>query len=82
MLIQAPPQKPRPVDLGDDGDLRRVHFTLRLWSLTGVTILITAWLSTLGLVPAILAIVTAKHVLVAILAMGLGIDARKPAPVR
>lgn len=82
MLSQAPPQEPRPIALGDDGNIRRLNFTLRLWTLTGLTVLITAWLSTLGLVPAILALVTAKHVLVAILAMGLGIDAHKPAATR
>jgi hypothetical protein len=34
----------------------------------------TAWLCTLGAIPAILALVVAKHVLVAILLMGLGLD--------
>ena len=41
-----------------------------------LTILVTAWLVTLGPLPAVLALVTAKHVLVAILVMGLGVDKR------
>jgi hypothetical protein len=40
-----------------------------------VTVLVTAWLCTLGPIPAILGLMTAKHVLVAILVMGLGVDA-------
>lgn len=78
MLIKTPPQQPPRVALGDDDGLRRLRSTLRLWALTGLTIMVTAWLMTFGLVPAILALVTAKHVLVAILVMGLGVDARQP----
>lgn len=60
----------------DDGDgLSRVH--LRLWQLgwTSATILVTVWLMTLGPIPGVIGVVVAKHVLVAILVMGLGIDA-------
>ena len=39
------------------------------------TVLATAWICTMGAIPAIFALVTAKHVLVAIMAMGLGINA-------
>jgi hypothetical protein len=48
----------------------------RLWqlTLTALTVLITTWFCTLGPIPAILAIMVAKHVLVAILVMGLGVD--------
>jgi hypothetical protein len=42
---------------------------------TLITLLVTAWLCTLGAIPAIIALVAAKHVLVAILLMGLGVDA-------
>jgi hypothetical protein len=50
---------------------------MRLWQLllTALTVLITGWFCTLGWVPAILALMVAKHVLVAILVMGLGVDA-------
>jgi hypothetical protein len=44
-------------------------------SATLATLLATAWLCSLGPIPAIIALVTAKHVLVAILIMGLGVDA-------
>jgi hypothetical protein len=72
----APPPTPPRVALGDNSGSGRVQ--LRLWQLwlTLVTVLITAWLITLGPIPAIIAIVTAKHVLVAILVMGLGVDAK------
>jgi hypothetical protein len=63
------------VALADNDDLHRLQ--QRLWQLllTLVTVLITAWCCTLGPIPAIIALMTAKHVLVAILVMGLGVDA-------
>lgn len=75
MHIAAPPEPPTLVALGDNDDRRHIHG--RLWQiwLTLLTVLATAWLCTLGPIPAVLALVTAKHVLVAILAMGLSIDA-------
>jgi hypothetical protein len=42
---------------------------------TVVTVLATTWFCTLGPIPAILALMVAKHILVAILVMGLGVDA-------
>jgi hypothetical protein len=42
---------------------------------TTITILATGWLCTFGAIPAIIAVCTAKHILVAILVMGLGVDA-------
>ena len=78
-IHMPPPPAPPRVALDDDGGLGRVQ--LRLWQLwlTLVTVLITAWLITLGPIPGIIAVVTAKHVLVAILVMGLGVDAKEPA---
>jgi hypothetical protein len=63
------------VALADDDGLNRVR--LRLWQVwwTVLTTLLTVWFITLGPLPAILALVTAKHVLVAILVMGLKVDA-------
>ncbi|HXG13080.1 MAG TPA: hypothetical protein VNK04_25200 [Gemmataceae bacterium] len=71
----APPPSPPRVALADNDDLHRLQ--QRLWQLllTLVTVLITAWCCTLGPIPAIIALMTAKHVLVAILVMGLGVDA-------
>ena len=79
MKQMAPPELPPRVALGDDGGRRRVEF--RLWQilLTAVTVGVTAWICTFGWIPAILALLTAKHVLVAILVMGLGVDAKQRA---
>jgi hypothetical protein len=43
---------------------------------TSATILVTGWVCTLGVIPAIIGLSVAKHVLVAILVMGLGVDAQ------
>src|SRR5262249_41832546 len=74
MMQIAPPELPPRVALGDSDGLARLH--LRLWQLwwSMLTVLATVWCMTLGPIPGILAIVTAKHVLVAILVMGLGVD--------
>lgn len=72
----APPPPPVRVTLGDDDGIRRVRFRLWTVSMTMLTVLVTAWLCTLGWVAAVLALVLAKHVLVAILVMGLGVDAK------
>ena len=55
---------------------------MRLWLLWAsmITIFATAWFMTLGPLPGILALVTAKHILVALLVMGLRVNApRDPA---
>jgi hypothetical protein len=67
----------------DEGDDRLRRVRMRLWQLllTALTVLITGWFCSLGWVPAILALMVAKHVLVAILVMGLGVDAADPANI-
>lgn len=78
MSLLAPPLPPPPrVTLADDEGRHQIH--LRLWQIlmTLATVLITAWCCTLGVLPAIIALMIGKHVLVAILAMGLGVDARR-----
>jgi hypothetical protein len=79
MAQLAPPPAPPFVALDGDDRLKRVHF--RLWQLllTAITIFITGWFVSMGPVPAILALLVAKHVLVAILVMGLGVDASRAA---
>jgi hypothetical protein len=69
MATVIPPLPPPTVS--DESPLQRVHF--RLWQivLTAVTIVVTGWFFTLGPIPGIIALLFAKHVLVAILAMGL-----------
>jgi hypothetical protein len=61
--------------MGDDDRARKLRLRIMQMMATMATLLITAWLCTLGAIPAIVALVTAKHVLVAILMMGLGVDA-------
>jgi hypothetical protein len=79
MMQMAPPELPPRVALGEGDGLDRIQF--RLWQvlLTAVTVGVTAWICTFGWIPAILALLTAKHVLVAILVMGLGVDAQQRA---
>jgi hypothetical protein len=78
MMELAPPQAPR-VGLADRPG-GRTHRNLRLIIYTAVTVFLTAWFCTMGPIPAILAIVVAKHVLVAILLLGLGIDHARREP--
>ncbi len=75
MATIAPPPAPPRVAMGDDDRTNKLRF--RVWQMTAtmVTLMITAWICSLGAIPAIIALVTAKHVLVAILMMGLGVDA-------
>jgi hypothetical protein len=74
-LIATPPPTPI-IALGDGDGARRLRF--RLWQLLGTagTVLVTTWFCTLGVLPAILALMVAKHILVAILITGLD-EARK-----
>ena len=79
MNTTLPPAPPLFVGLSDDGGSQRLRLRLHQISLTAVTVGLTAWCVTLGSVPAVLSLAVAKHVLVAILVMGLGVDApRKP----
>ena len=82
MIQVAPPRPPvQPVVTFDDG-LQRVRF--RLWQIlmAAVTIFITCWFMTFGVMPAIFALLVAKHVLVAILAVGLSLPPLPPKELR
>jgi hypothetical protein len=72
-LLTAPPEPPLRVAAADDP---RKRFWFRHWLFvwTTLTIVATGWMCTLGPVPGILALVVAKHILVALLVMGLGVD--------
>lgn len=74
MKIMDPPLPP-PVALADADGSDRLRMRLHQVTLSAVTILATAWCVTLGTVPAVISISIAKHILVAIVAMGLGVDA-------
>jgi hypothetical protein len=75
MASLAPPPAPPRVALGDDDRTRKFRLRVTQVLATLVTLLVTAWACCLGPIPAIVALCTAKHVLVAILVMGLGVDA-------
>jgi hypothetical protein len=74
-LLAPPPRTPR-IALDDNDDLKRLRLRLTQILTTIVTVLVTAWLCTFGAIPAILALMVAKHILVAVLVMGLGVDAQ------
>ena len=74
MALSAPPTVPPAVALDDGDGLQRLRVKLWLIWATIVTVLITAWLISLGPVPGILGVIVAKHVLVALLVMGLEIN--------
>jgi hypothetical protein len=75
MKTLVPPEPPLLVALGDDDGSQRLRLRLHQITWTSVTVLATAWCITLGTVPAVLSLAVAKHILVAILVMGLGVDA-------
>ena len=80
MALLAPPPLPPQVATTSDDDDRARRFRMRMTQVlaTLITIFATAWVCTLGIIPAIIALSVAKHVLVAILMMGLGVDAPRP----
>jgi hypothetical protein len=75
--LALPPAPPLRVALADDDNRPSFNTRQRLVWLTVATVLITAWLCTLGPLPAVLALVISKHILVAFLVMGLGVDAKR-----
>jgi hypothetical protein len=75
MALLAPPPAPPRVAVDDNDDLRRFRLRLAQVLATTITVVATAWVCTLGAIPAILGLMVAKHILVAILVMGLGVDA-------
>jgi hypothetical protein len=75
MPLLAPPPSPPRVLVADYDGRRRFHRRMTRVTAALVTVLITGWSCTLGVLPAIIALSIAKHVLVAILMMDLGVDA-------
>ena len=73
MAVHVPPTSPPRVAVGENDRLRRVHLRLFQIMSSAITVFVTAWFCTFGAIPAILALMVAKHVLVAILIMGLGV---------
>ena len=77
MAVMAPPPAPPRVGWADDDRMRRFRRRLTLVMAASVTVVATGWTCTLGILPAIIALMIAKHILVAILMMGLGVDAQR-----
>ncbi len=75
MALLAPPPLPPRVTTADHDGHRRFRMRVTQVTATMVTVFATAWVCTLGIIPAIIALSVAKHVLVAVLMMGLGVDA-------
>jgi hypothetical protein len=72
--LSSPPRVPVTIALADDDGLRRLNFRIWQWAMSIVTVLITTWFITLGPIPGIIAVVVAKHILVAILVAGLELN--------
>ena len=65
MAVQAPPPPQTRLYQGDDDRLKRYRARMTQILATLLTLVITAWLCTFGPIPAILALMVAKHILVA-----------------
>ena len=76
MTMLAPPPAPPRIAQGDNDGMDRLRLRMTQVLTTLVTVIVTAWLCTLGAIPAILAVMVAKHILVAVLVMGLDAEAR------
>ncbi|HEV3204377.1 MAG TPA: hypothetical protein VGY77_08345 [Gemmataceae bacterium] len=77
-LLVPPPAPPVRVALEDHDRFGQLRIRLKLMWWTALTILVTTWICLLSPAAAIIALVVAKHILVAILAMWLGVDNREP----
>jgi hypothetical protein len=77
MASIAPPRL--PVALSDEGGLNRLYHRLWLLTLSFLTVVATAWFVMLGPISAIIALTFAKHILVALLVMALGVDESRQA---
>lgn len=73
MFQMAPPPHAPRIAIADLPQ-GRLRFRLQLILLAAATVFVTAWLCTMGAVVAVLSVVVAKHILVALLVMGLGVD--------
>jgi len=71
------PPSTLPLVSVEDRGPERVQLRIKQLSWSTATVAVTAWICTFGIIPAVLAIAVAKHVLVAILVMGVGLDDRR-----
>jgi hypothetical protein len=82
MASLAPPPSPPTVTTGEGDGMNRFRVRMTQISASAVTVVATAWCCTLGVLPAIISIMIAKHILVAILLWGLGVDSTQVAKSR
>lgn len=75
MSFMAPPENPVLVMVEDERP-SRLPLRLKQLSWTTATVAATTWICTFGPIPGILALAVAKHILVAIFVMGIGLDKR------
>ena len=61
MTMLAPPPAPPRIAQGDHDGMDRLRLRMTQVLTTLVTVIVTAWLCTLGAIPAILAVMVAKH---------------------
>jgi hypothetical protein len=80
-MLTPPPLPPWPA-LGDAGHHRRLRLRLTQILTTVVTVLVTVWLCMLGPIPGLIGMLFAKHILVAVLLMGLGMGDVRLGPGR
>ncbi len=73
MAVLAPPPAPPVLVIADQSGHRRFRVRMVQLVVTFITVLISAWLFTLGMLPGILGLLVAKHVLVAVFLMGSGV---------
>lgn len=77
MNTLCPPPPPTSTVALDDRGPERLRLRLQQLSWTIATVAVTGWFCTFGALSAILAIAVAKHILVAIVVMGVGMDVRR-----
>lgn len=66
-----PPLKPPGVGYTDSDGVRRIR--VRLWQIfmSAIVLVLSAWFCSFGVFPAIVTLLVAKHVLVAVIVVGL-----------
>jgi hypothetical protein len=78
MAVLTPPPSQPVVGPGDNEGVGRYRLAVMQVLATVLTILATGWFCTMGVIPAIIALMTAKHILVAVLLVGLKVDWPSP----
>lgn len=83
MSVLAPPPAPPPTVTVSEGDgMNRFRVRMTQIAASAVTVFVTAWFCRFGAIAAIVSIMIAKHILVAILLWGLGVDSPQAAKSR